>query len=99
MSTTVPARLAAALFTSTSSRPEMASASSTMRRVSSSLRTSPGMAWQLPSRRQDATSSSFSPRRPVMHTVAPSATKRRASAAPMPLPPPVMSAVLPSSCI
>ena len=99
MSTTVPARWAAALLTSTSSRPLTASAASTMRCAESASETLPATVVTLPAGSEAATSSSFSARRPVITTRAPSAAKRRASASPMPLPPPVMSAVLPSSCI
>src|SRR6476659_4034583 len=74
-----------ALFTSTSSGPVCSSA---LRRSSGSA-TSPAIGFP-------PLAASASRRRPIAHTVAPSAANRRTIAAPMPLPPPVTSAVRPS---
>ncbi len=85
-------------FTRISRRPARACTVSNRRATSSALVRSPAIASMRPPVSVTASASSAS-RRPVMKTWAPSCTKRRAMARPIPLPPPVTSATFPSSFI
>lgn len=86
----------AALLTRVSNRPWSRATASTSPVISSSSETSPTRAISVePAGASDTTLSSFVRVRPMITTVAPSAAKRWAVAAPMPDPPPVTMTTLP----
>ncbi len=91
-------KLPAALLTTTSSRPNSATHPVTAAATSSYLRTSAGNTFATPpvSVMWAATASSFSLVRPRRATLHPCAASMRARPAPMPLPPPVTKATLPT---
>lgn len=93
VSSALPTPWPPAFATSTSTRPNAARASSSARRTSCASAASPATAIAAaPS--GFATASSGSRRRPSSTTLPPASTNLRATAAPMPVPPPVINATL-----